>query len=373
LPDQQANAETSRLDAEWITTTAVRGLLKIASPGNIKHSTYDNALEFAGEIYPELLGPEKSIIRRARESNWAKEYRQRADLQSRRDNTTITPLDLVGSEIRELKGLIKLAESGHGDGPTSADQLRKKLAHLVDAEKELNPVAHTENALIFRDAYIGERNLPTIRSGHGYRDFQLPHGNVLRLRVFHPDAPEHITGADIIYEHHDPAIQRASLIAVQYKIWEDRMLYLSDPRMTRQIGRLKKFLCDNGACTRTDQTAYRFPFCAAFLKPTDKLQSPDQQLISSGEHLPLCQIDACKSVSDRGASVLDYDNMRDISLNSLMFDLLFNRRKIGSRTFTYPELTKLYADHIESLTEDNVVIHAQEIHESDGPGFDEQE
>ena len=59
--------------------------------------------------------------------------------------------------------------------------------------------------------------------------------------------------------------------------------------------------------------------------------------------------------------ILDYQNMRDTSLNSMIFEILLNRGKIGSRMVSYHELTRLYSDHIPALSEDNVVIHAQEV------------
>jgi len=362
LPDQLPPDPASRLSAEWISVAAFRGLTKIATNGAI-NSTYESALEFGGALYPELLGPETSILRRYHESDIAKEYRQKARLRSIRDKTVVQPGDLINSDIDELKGLIHIAENQIGDTQrTRADQLKNRLARLVAAEKELNPVPHTENQLIFRDAYVARQDLPTIDSGHGYRDFRLPDTNVLRVRVFHPDVPEHITGADIIYERHSPSQRMASLVAVQYKIWEDKTLYLSDNRMTRQLARLKAFLCDNGACTQAQpNSAYRFPFCAAFIKPTDKLQRPDQKLLSSGEHLPICQIGQCKTRSRNGAMVLEYEKIREISLNSMIFEILLNRGKIGSRMIPYPELTNLYSDHIPTLSEDNVVIHAQEF------------
>ena len=134
--------------------------------------------------------------------------------------------------------------------------------------------------------------------------------------------------------------------------------------MKKQLARLKAFLCDHGACTpKTQESTYRFPFCAAFLKPCDKLQHPDQTLLSTGEHLPICRIEDCKTQTRQKVPILEYAKMRDVSLNSAMFEFLFNRGKIGSRTISYPELTKLYAEHLVAIAEDNVIIHAQEFFE----------
>ena len=355
------NESTSRIDAEWIALSAFRGLTKIASKGDMAKSTYDNALDLGGELYPELLGHESSVLRRERESDTAKEYRQKAELISIKKNEPTSPVSLVQADIGEFKDLLSIAEKNKGDR-TSVDQLKKKLGQLVAAEKEMSPVAHSENQLIFRDAYNVERNLPAIRSGKGSRDFQLPDGNVLRVRVLHPDAPEHVSGADIIYERHSPTENKASIVAVQYKIWSDKVLRLTDPRLIEQLAKLNKFMCANGMCSqdKSDNT-YRFPCCAAFLRPTDKLQKTDQKYFSSGEHLPICRINECKTETVRGKPALEYNKMREVSLSSEMFEYLFNKGKIGSRLLGYDELKQLYADYVIESAEDNVVIYAQEF------------
>ena len=171
--------KTSRVDAEWVALSAFRGLLKIASKGDPAKSTYDNALDLGGEVYPELLGPEKSVLRRERESDTTREYRQKAQLLSIKNNEQIAPLNLIREDVEEMKELLAIAERTEHDR-TRVDQLKKKLRQLVYSEREMNPVPHFENQLIFRDAYNVERNLPSIEKGHGYRDFRLPDDNVLR-------------------------------------------------------------------------------------------------------------------------------------------------------------------------------------------------
>ncbi len=52
-------------------------------------STYDNALQLGGEVYPDLLGDEVSLLKRERESDTTKEYRQKAELCSIRDEKEI--------------------------------------------------------------------------------------------------------------------------------------------------------------------------------------------------------------------------------------------------------------------------------------------
>lgn len=352
--------QTSRLDSEWVTLNAFRGLAKIATKGDFAKATYDNALELGGALYPELLSRDSSILRRERESDTTKEYRQRAQLKSIKHASTVLPITLLQTDIDELKDLLAIAKQNKNR--SKVDQLKRRMALLTAAADELNPVPHTENQLIFRDALAVDRIVPSHGSGKAYRDFTLPDENILRVRVLHPDKPEHITGADIIYERHDVGSERASIVAVQYKIWEDKVLYLNDERMQGQLSRLRSFTCQNDLCAAPKGDAgYRFPCCAAFLRPTDKLQRADQSYVSSGEHLPLCQIDACKSLSARGTDILEYKKIRNSSLSAEIFEQLFNKGRIGSRLLTYEELQELYEQHEVAANLDTVVIYAQEF------------
>lgn len=348
-----------RINQEWVTLNAIRGMMKIASKGSMTKSTYDNALDFGGALYPELLGPENSLLKRDRESDTTKEYRQKADLKSIRDNKATSALELVLVDIEDYESLISIAKQNKDE--KKIDQLKRKLSQLNIAKKELDINAHSENQLIFRDAYNVDRNIPELSKGHAHRDFQLPDGNYLRLRVLHPERPEHITGADIIYERHNNKTDKVSIVVVQYKIWTDKKLYLSDERMKYQIDKMKRFTCDKKICKQTEENAYRFPCCTGFIRPTDKLQNSDQKFISSGEHLPICQIEKCTSIGQKGAELLEYDNIKDVSLSSELFEHLFNRGKIGSRDLTHDELKNLYADASVIDTDDTVVVYAQEF------------
>jgi hypothetical protein len=351
----------TRLDAEWAFVSALRELIKIASKGDASKSSYDKALELGGSLYPELLGPETSLLRRERESDTAKEYRQRAMLLSIKEHGPVSPSRLIHTDIDDMNTLLAIAK--HSEGKKSrVDQLNKKLQRLISAERELNPTAHTENQLIFRDVYNVDRALPSLGVGQGYRDFQLPEDKILRIRVLHPDKPEHVSGADIIYERHSPKDERASIVAVQYKIWKRKRLRLSEPRTQSQLDRLTAFICENKLCQNvTSDRAYRFPFCAAFLRPTDKLQDADQKYLSTGEHLPICRIKDCERITDSGSKVLEYDRIKSIALSSEMFEYLFNRGKVGSRSLTYRELSALYKTFSIAASKDTVILYAQEF------------
>ncbi len=325
-----------------------------------QHATYDHALELGAVLIPELLDENVSLIKQARESDTAREYRQIAKAQSLIDEAEISPLNLIQQDIAKYSLMVRTKGNDAG-----TDKIKRRLRLLESAEIELNPTKHSENQLIFRDAYFADHGMPTLKVGQGHKDFTLPDGNELRIRVLHPERPEHISGADMIYERHNVRRRTAQIVAVQYKIWDDRWMYLSDERMARQLAKMEAFSCKGGLCSAGlgDQD-FRFPFCAAFLRPTDKLQSPNQALKSTGEHLPICRIDECKSYGVNGAEMLKYDNIRDISLSHNVFEELFSRGKLGSRSISYDELKSIYDNFELTDASDRLVLHAQEC-ESD--------
>lgn len=316
--------DRSRLDSEWVTANAVRELISLATQGDSSKSTYNRALELGAAICPDILGEDVSVIRRFRESDTAREYRQKAQAKSLKEEAEITPVDLLKADIEEYSGLLATARNQQ-----RTDRLKRRLDDLKRALVEIDPERHSENQLIFRDAYNVSRDIPELKTGKAHRDFRLPDDDVLRIRVFHPDNPERITGADLVYEKHDPEKETVNLAAIQYKIWEDKTLYLNDDRMNRQLDRMRNFFCGKDLCVagQSDHT-FRFPYCSAFLRPTDRLQSADQRLHSTGEHIPICQLETLATDGPRGGRCITYDGARSVSLSHGVFESLLGPARL---------------------------------------------
>ncbi|QDV70631.1 hypothetical protein Poly24_43570 [Rosistilla carotiformis] len=348
--------EQSRLDSEFVTLNAVRELIRLATDGDARKSTYDQALEFGAQICPKILGDD-SLLKKHRESDMVRKYRQKARAMSVQSNAKVEALGLVRNDIKEYESLVKA-----GGQKKDVDRLQKELVDMKRAEEALNPQRHSEHQAIFRDARTAIRGIPEVNVGLGTRDFELPDGDILRLRVLHPDNPEHISGADIVYERHDRFKKAVNIVGVQYKIWENRELYLNEERMQEQLTKMGKFFCENNLCKAgVEDHKFRFPYCSAFLRPTDRLQSPDQKLMSTGEHVPICQIENVKTTGVRGGVKLTYENVRKLSLSYDVFEGLFTTKKIGSRTLGYEELLGLYDQFGDLVDSDRVLIHAQEF------------
>lgn len=344
-----------RLDAEWTVLNAVRDLIKLAADGDRSKSTYNKALDLGAVICPELLGAEVSLLRQDRESDLTKKYRQKAALKSIQEKMIITALSLVQSDIKESEDLLEISTN-----KDQTDKLRRELKNFYAAEEEINPDKNSENQLIFRDAYKVERNVPILAEGKNNRTFEISDESLLTIRVLHPEIPEHITGADLLYERYDKETNTVVIALVQYKIWEDRKMYFSDERMHGQIDKMRSFLCDKNICQCIGGNQYRFPNCSAFLRPTDKLQTPNQAFISTGEHLPICHLEDCVTQTKRGAFVLDYKDMKKVSLSHDMFEELFNKGKIGSRPLGLHELAEIYKDSSIISKKDRMLLYAQE-------------
>jgi len=353
----QPDPERERLDAEWVTLNAVRELMRMATHGDSSQSTYDQALELGARICPQVLGDDVSLLKRDRESPTVREFRQRAEAKSRKTGEPVSAASLLESEVAEYRDLLSTARNRQ-----RTDQLKSRLTQMEQALADIAPNRHSESQLIWRDAYSIHRDAPDLKIGQGHKDFLLPDNNVLRVRVTHPERAESISGADIIYERHSPGNRTVNVVGVQYKIWEERTLYLNDDRTRRQLSRMEEFFCKRGLCKPgdTDHT-FRFPFCSAFLRPTDRLQSPNQELRSTGEHIPICLINDVKRTGIRGADVLQYDDLRHMSLSYSVFEELFTSGKLGSRTLRYDELQQLYSVFDEMIDKDHILIHAQDF------------
>lgn len=345
----------NRINREWEALNAIRETLIMSTRGDTSKATYDSALNFGGILYPELLGDGSSVLRRARESRLTREYRQAAGAKQAMGEK-VSAKELAEKDYNEIQMMVNAVDHG------GATELKRKLAKLSQTRDELDPVAYTEQDLILRDVYDADRSLPCIKKGHKIREFELPDDNILRITVYHPDKPEHISGADLMYEVHDTKTETVSVVLVQYKIWKNRTLYLSDERMMAQIRKMKKYTCEDGLCVcDSDEASFRFPYCASFLKPTDYLQSTDQKLRSTGEHIPVCKIEHCSTPTQQAGKKLEYKHIKGVSLSYDVFEAMFNRGRVGSRKLTYAELGEMYEKFKLLREKDRLLIHAQDF------------
>ena len=346
---------TSRLNTEWSFVVALREIAGIALKGEIQ-PTYAQSIALARALFPKLFNPDESLLIRQQESEITREYRQLAKAESSLQKKAIAPLELVKSDIAKYEKLVKTS--------VETDKLRQRLTKLQLAKHELQQTEYTEQQLILRDAIRTHSEYPISGSGKDYREFKLPNHRTLRIRVLHPDKPEHLMGADVIYEHYWDERKLVRLAAIQYKIWNNRVIH-QDGRMDKQIERLRSTFCESELCKPSQNSkradAYRLPYCAAFLRPTDKPQSTDSKLVSTGYHVPICVVTRSWKDGPKGGKRIASKNIRSESVTHKIFEETFNSNMLGSGFVAYEKLEELYRNNKILNAEERIVIHAQEF------------
>lgn len=352
---QLTEEQRDRMDAEWAFINAAREGMNIFRR-KPDQTTYKQAARWGEAIAPEVLDPERRIINADRETLEARYYRQQAIAETALRGVMVTPLELIGADIEKLEAMMIVSPE--------ADRVESKLEQLEKVRKEMTPRRHSENQVIFRDAYQVERYLPITKKGHGYQEYAADDDRRLRVRVLHPDHPESKTGADLIYELHNTEAETARVVLLQYKMW-DRKNFPYDPRMDAQLHKLMGIGCRGQFCLSPegdhDGKSYRFPYCSVFLRPTDRLQDPDAKLVSSGMHMPLCRVHKSWSITERGAKVLTRDAIERQSVSHAVFEYLFSTSLLGSRELEWSMLEKYYEEWGLLDGDDRLVLHAQEF------------
>lgn len=345
-------------NVEWATLQALRDMLGIALKGTAS-PTYAQSLMVGKDIAPAIFDSDESILGNDQERLLVKEFRQRAQAKSITEGRDVSPIDLIKGEIESLSDLLNKAEDD--------SLIQRRIAMLSNARKDLEPKAYSENQLILRDTFKVKRDLPgPVLEGDSYRDFQLAKGRGLRLRLLHPDPPEHSLGADLLYEQYWDAKKMARIVLVQYKIWDGRILYLSQAQnLEAQLGKLDESICQQSLCAVSPTTkrsnSYRLPYCSAFLKPTDKLQDKDATLISNGLYVPVCVVRRQLENTVQGNKKLERKRIRSEALSHKFFEEAFNINMLGSKWLTYEEIEELYKRYKLFDENDRIRLHAQEF------------
>jgi hypothetical protein len=354
-PDlDQENIGISRLDAEWSVLVALRETVNTALRG-VSSATYKQSLQFGKVLIPELLG-DSSLLAQEFQSETAKEYIQRAEAKSEMSGNVVDPTDLMEEEIKELQTLLR--------ANTQSDKIRQRLGRLEKAVDELRSELYSENQIIIRDALTSNREYPISGRGKDYTEFVLPNDRVLRIRVLHPGRPEHIIGADVIYESYVEKKKLVRIAALQYKMWSGKTLSL-DERAVDQLEKLETHICGGKFCeSNISGFKYRLPNCAAFFRPTNKLQSADARLISNGHHIPICVVRQNSTQTNSGGLRISSSAIDGQYVTQKVFEELFNHDMLGSKFITYDELAVFYRNAGIFDPSQRVIIHAQDFQSS---------
>jgi len=348
-----------RLNTEWLVISALRENLSLISEG--EQLSYNDTIRFAQENFKELFKSNKSFFGKKRTvSNEYEKYEQEAAARSRKERKEIRTEELIQERIDYIETLIK-SPANRKEQLSKLKNERRKLKKLLE-ENEPKITRVTENQALMNDFSLRRPGLKYADSYAGkYNVYQTRSGKQFVLRFFHPGAPEGATGVDVVYEIYDKRERTIRIVAIQYKMWEKGNLYFSQSdNLESQLEKASKCFCGKGYCDapKKGRSNYRLPYCTPFLRPTDKIYDTEH-LLTSGWHIPLCQIDDKVEYSVSDGKILRLESIKEIALNTEEFEKLFQQEKIGSRRLSIDEIEQLYRDNKVLQNNEKIIIYSQ--------------
>ena len=347
--------EEDRRDNAFQAVNALRESLTLAKKSNTS-VTYEFAFSIIHDLDPELYNSIIALLVSKNENEIVKYYKEMAEAESSEENN-VEPLDLIQQELNNLEKVLQKKTDNN-------TFLKKRKFGLIAAKEYFTPRNQSEHKSLNHDFYLRTRDdyfgKPVYENDH-YKDYKLSKDKVLRIRLLHPDKDEAILGVDMVYEHFNMESEKVRFAHMQYKSWDNKVLYESaSSNMRAQLNKMKDHLCDSNYCKgpeSTNRSEYRFPYCSAFLRPTAKLQNNDSKLITSGYHVPLCQTIALLDLDGK----ITKDTIRDKSIKGNIFEDLFISNSAGSRWITIDELENFYEEKGINSNLNTIRIHAQEV------------
>ena len=352
--------EDEKRNLAFQTVVGMRDALSLATKKQ-QPPTYEQALTIINDLAPDLYNDVCKLISAKNDNDIVKYYREEAHIQSVISGIDIKPEDLISEEIDRLTKLKKEAKL-----PKNEIRLfESRIASLYVGLENLKPRELTENRILNRDYSKVDRShyfAEQYFENDFYIDYELPFKKTLRLRLLHPDRPEHVTGADLIYEQYNHEKNKVRFIFLQYKTWDKGVIYFSQhENLKPQLGKMKSSLCDKGFCEKPDKIEiiekFRFPYCCGFLRPTDKLQNQDSKMISSGLYIPVCNV----LEMYENAKKLEKSSLKQNTLSHKHFEELFNQNIIGSRWLDVDEVEDFYKEKEIIQHKDSIKIFAREL------------
>lgn len=356
-PDYFSNeniSEEERRDLAFQTVNAIRESVTLAKNTTLP-ITYEFAFSIIYDLNKELYNSIINLLVSKNENEIVKYYKEKAEGLSN-DNETIKPIDLIQKELEELDIILSKKSENN-------TYLKKRKFGLIAAKEYFTPRTQSEHKSLNHDFYLRERDdffgRPLYETDN-FKDYKISKDKVLRLRLLHPDKDEAILGVDMVYEHFDLQNNRVRFAHMQYKTWNNNVLYESaSSNMRAQLEKMKNNICDSDFCKGPEgkRGEYRFPYCSAFLRPTSKIQNPDSKLVSTGYHVPLCQTLTLLNKDGK----LTKENIKDKSIKGNIFEELFISNIAGSRWISIELLEQFYEVKGINSNLNSIRIHAQEV------------
>lgn len=354
--DSEDYTEDEKRNLAFQTTVAYREALSIAKRSQ-SQVTYEDVFDIIYDFGEDLYNDITELLLKKNKSEEVELAIARATAQST-EGKVVTPQEILDEDLLRI-------EKDFAKNNKSA-ALKRKRAKIKAAIKYFEPRTPSEHAMLNQDFFLAKRQ--HVINNQIYKnekrvDYKLSDDRILRIRLFHPDSNEHITGSDLVYEQYDLEGGRVRFVHLQYKVWDEKdVLYFSKGNLTKQIDKLSNNICESGYCLskvgKNHSTGFRLPYCASFLRPTDRKQSEDSSLITNGIHCPICRIQKIKETQKS----IKKNEIRDLSIGHTIFEEMFIYNMLGSRWVDIDKLEEFYDSIGVDNEMDSIRVHVQEVY-----------
>lgn len=355
-------SDEEKMNTAFQVVTGMRDVLNIA----LKSSyipTYETALAYIEDISPQLYNSIINHLPDKNESDLVRRFREQAEADFGEDEELNEKMVNAKAVLIILKEIDKCDTTIQKNSITSKDVTanRSFKRQLNKALKSFQTRNLSEHELLNHDFSIENRSgFRLIDSEFDRKDYRLPNGNILRMYLAHPNKIEHVLGVDVIYEVYDLRLQLVRFAQLQYKTWKALTLSF-DEREDRQLQRLRNNTCDCNHCeipkAYASTNPFRFPYCSAFVRPTNKVLAKGSKMKTMGDHVPLCKLNELR-INDN--QILK-KSIQDISLTQNGFEEGFNKFHVGSRWMPINDLENFYKKRKLTDMVDNIRIIVQEV------------
>lgn len=349
--------EEERTNIAFQTVAAMRDVINIAEKNRFT-PTYEKSLAYIKDISPKIYNDIINLLPGKNESEIVKLYKEKADSlldQESKSKLNEKAVELLLKAIDECDVTI-----GKTLKNTTTKSHKKQLKSALKCFETRDLI---ENQLLNHDFYIANRKgFSLIREDLDKKDYKLPNGKTLRIYLTHLTNTETKLGVDMIYECYDLTLNLVRIAHLQYKTWKAKTLTF-DEREIKQIERLKENNCSCNNCVAPVDGAYastnkyRYPYCAAFLRPTNKVMPKGGKMKTMGDHIPLCKLNELTANKIQ----IDKSSIHEISITQNNFEEGFNKFQIGSRWMPIGDLAIYYEKRKLNDLLGNIRIIAQEI------------
>lgn len=361
-------------DQENLAFNIVKTGFELAS-GEFSRMKNEEVYKKAKKLFPSFVNEKGVIFKKLKGASFSEieYYKTIAEAESSKSGRNISAVELIEEEINRNKYfLLNAKKSGKEISIKQKIENLKNIQYLLDENDSEENEWIKKDMLVYREMNIDVKSIPISPVYDGNFTNYQNNGTLLRVGTLRPNTSEEVNKATLIYEKYDLKNKKVKLIYLYYKIWdkENKILNFRKANIINDSEQLINDICNKEYCACNENDShknqfpikfnYRFPHCALFLRPTNRIQDNNRRLLSKGIYFPMCQF---QKLFESEYEVLHKKMIEGSFLTHEMFEKLFQNEQIGSRWLEFSELKKLYTEKRLIDKNENLILYIQDVEE----------